>query len=797
MNLDVRTMFRSSLGLFTMLGFLISGCSSSPEPRVDTVDKSAAVAVIESVRTETTPGQATVTFVCSRGTTYGKPFTLTNPTRVCFDIKGTPAKELPPQVQLKEGPVREILIQGREGGDAAVVAYMRYAVNQSRLVSSGNNVVLEVTGTVPEKEVAAAQPSPGVATDPDLPQILDVAVTQRRGNRTRLSVKTDRKVTYDVKLDGNTLLIDLKNGTIKPELMKKLDSEHAEGAVSRVKAFYSALDRHVSLRITLRTLIPYHIAQEGEALNIDFDPLPVELARVSETPAVKAPPKEPPKPVAVKEKAEPRQKAPVYRPAETDKGKPEKTRSDRAGLFEATSKQYAGQSMSFDFVDTDIRNILKLIAEVAGINIVWGSDVEGKISMKLDNIPWDQALEMILRPNGLTYQIEDDVLWVVPKAKLRDMEISEGKRKGAMMAAKRQQGIFEAKIIEFITIRHRKAADIFKMLVGDKDAKPPLPAALDIEAAESKETEEGEQEKGKEVKIATLDLYLSFDAGTNVIIANGVRAKVDKVKELIAKLDVAEKQVMIEARVVDAQTTFARDLGIQWQSLDGKNPGFKREWYNTGSNFGGLTQFSTNAPSGWLANIGLAFGWLTDGGLGSIALDASLALGERDGKVHIISAPKVLTVNGGKAVISRGTVEYFPIRTQDTVKYEQIPAVLSLTVSPTVSADNSHITMIVQVTDNKALPGKIVHYGEDTYESPAGRSEKTIDTTLIVRTGETVVIGGIYHKTEATSDSGVPWLKDIPILGWLFKAQYDDLVKTELLIFLTPTVVHTTKRAES
>jgi len=182
--------------------------------------------------------------------------------------------------------------------------------------------------------------------------------------------------------------------------------------------------------------------------------------------------------------------------------------------------------------------------------------------MKLDNIPWDQALEMILRPNGLTYQIEDDVLWVVPKEKLRDMEIKEGKRKGALMAAKRLQGVFEAKIIEFITIRNRKASDIFKLLVGDPSSDPPIPAALDIEGAESEESEEGEEEKGKKVKIATLDLYLSYDPGTNMIIANGVRAKVDKVKELIAKLDVAEKQVMIEARVVDAQTEFARDLGI-------------------------------------------------------------------------------------------------------------------------------------------------------------------------------------------------------------------------------------------
>ena len=292
--------------------------------------------------------------------------------------------------------------------------------------------------------------------------------------------------------------------------------------------------------------------------------------------------------------------------------------------------------MSFDFVDTDIRNILQLIAEVAEINIVWGSDVEGKISMSLDNIPWDQALEMILRPNGLTYQIEDDVLWVVPKEKLRDMEIKEGKRKGALLASKRLQGIFEAKIIEFITIRNRTAADIFRMLVGDPNADPPIRPALDIEAAESEEEEEGEEEKGKKVKIATLDLYLSYDPGTNMIIANGVRAKVDKVKELIARLDVPQKQVMIEARVVEATTLFSRDLGVQWQSLDGTQPGFSGDWYNSGS--WGDTQFSTSAPSDWIANIGLSFGWLT--GLGSISLDASLALGESDGEANIISAPK-------------------------------------------------------------------------------------------------------------------------------------------------------------
>ena len=773
MDLDLRMMFRYCFGLlFAILGFLICGCSTSPETKVDVADKTPDVAVIKSVRTDATPNQAIITFVCSKRTTHGDSFAVANPARICFDIKGTPAKDLPAQVKLKAGPVKEIVIKEKEGGNTGVVVYVRHEANHSRLIKRGKDIVLEVTPKITEKGV----PQKGAVKKRDaaarsLAQILDVTVTQRKGNRTRLSVETDKKVKYDVKLDRTVLVIDLKNGGIQPELMKKLDSDHAAGAVNRVNAFYSALDHHVSLRVMLRQLVPYHITQDGSVLNIDFDAVPGEIPLVA--PLKKA------------------ERAAVKRPAERDKGSGPAETLSRAGLFEATSKQYAAERMSFDFVDTDIRNILTLIAEVAGINIVWGSDVEGKISMKLDNIPWDQALEMILRPNGLTYQIEDDVLWVVPKEKLRDMEIKEGKRKGALMAAKRLQGVFEAKIIEFITIRNRKASDIFKLLVGDPSSDPPIPAALDIEGAESEESEEGEEEKGKKVKIATLDLYLSYDPGTNMIIANGVRAKVDKVKELIAKLDVAEKQVMIEARVVDAQTEFARDLGIQWQSLDGKSPGLQGEWYNTGSNSWGSSQFSTNAPSGWSPTIGLALGWLTGGGLGSIALDASLALGETEGKVHVISAPKVLTVNGGEAFISRGTVTYQPIVSLDTVDVKEMEAVLSLKVTPTISADNSHVTMVVEVTDDRRLPAEVKESTEGSTETPDGRTEKKITTTLMIRTGDTVVIGGIYHKLEQTTDTGVPWLMDIPLLGWLFKAQHKEITKTELLIFITPTVVDT------
>ncbi|MBW2204323.1 MAG: hypothetical protein JRF52_09570, partial [Deltaproteobacteria bacterium] len=164
-----------------------------------------------------------------------------------------------------------------------------------------------------------------------------------------------------------------------------------------------------------------------------------------------------------------------------------------------------------------------------------------------------------------------------------------------------------------------------------------------------------------------------------------------------------------------------------------------------------------------------------------------------DGQVNIISAPKVLTVNGGKAKIARGEVQYFEIRTLDTVDYKEIPATLSLEVTPTISADNHHVTMLVEITDDRPVAAKRTQNPDtgEFAESPPGRSEKRVVTTLMVKTGDTVVIGGIYFKRTQVVDSGVPWVKDIPLLGWLFKAEYEEREKSELLIFLTPTVVDT------
>jgi type IV pilus assembly protein PilQ len=775
---------RSRFGLWIfLLGLLAFGCSTPSTTRVEDDQ-----GILESIGTVITPEKTTLVIHAPGARADRKIYTLSDPPRICVDFAATPADDLPETVELPEGPVEKYLIQDRGPGHTGVVVYVRSEEYKYHLTREGDEVRLSVTPVGDEKFVASKvtqTQTQAQAKDAAGSGISELAVLERPDSGTRLRIKTDQPVESAVTFEGSVLSIDLKNVAATSRGLKALEATPPGGVIQGIRAFYAPRDRSVLLKIFLRALSPYHVSREGNLLLVDFDPVPGGFSQA--VPQNTAPPAT--RQAAPTTTVKPLQMRPATSSSPRDVAKASKKEETRAERFESSSQSYAGQKMSFDFVDTDIRNILKLLAEVANLNIVWGSDVEGKISMRLDNVAWDQALEMVLKPNGLTYQIEDEVLWVVPRSKLVDMEIAEKKRKGALMAAKRLQGVFEAKVIEFIVVRHRPVADIFKMLVGDITTTPPTPGILDIEGAKSKEKEEGEEKEGKEIEIATMDLYLSYDSGTNMVIANGVRAKVDKVKELVRKLDVPEKQVLIEARIVEATTGFTRDLGIEWKSLDGTRPGVERKWFNSDGTTRFDGTFSTNSPASWAGNIGLAFGFLTDGGLGSLALDASLALAQEDQKINIISAPKVMTKNGGEAYISRGDVDYYSVRTLDTISFEQIPAVLSLKVTPTVSADNSHVTMVVEVTDDKTKTAKQSESEEGQQESPPGRTEKKITSTLIVKTGDTVVIGGIYQEEERTSDSGIPFLKDIPLLGWLFKAERKEKVKVELLIFLTPTVV--------
>ena len=264
---------------------------------------------------------------------------------------------------------------------------------------------------------------------------------------------------------------------------------------------------------------------------------------------------------------------------------------------------------------------------------------------------------------------------------------------------------------------------------------------------------------------------------------------IKEAKNIIKRFDTPVKQIMIEARLVDATNTFTRDLGVRWGNTATGQAGFEgQRRSNTGVPFGippDATGFSTgsdslvagtlstSSPTGWLSNIGIDFGYLTSSTLGALNLDASLALAQADGYVKIISSPKVIASNGEAATINRGSTFYLPAA--ENVEPTPVEAKLTLEVTPTVSFNN-FVTMDVSVLDEQ-------RQGLD------GKTGKDLKTKLMVKSGDTVVIGGIYTEDNENANSGIPWVKDLPILGWLFKAEKKTLTNSELLIFLTPTVL--------
>jgi type IV pilus assembly protein PilQ len=285
---------------------------------------------------------------------------------------------------------------------------------------------------------------------------------------------------------------------------------------------------------------------------------------------------------------------------------------------------------------------------------------------------------------------------------------------------------------------------------------------------------------------------ISSDVRTNTIIMTDIASSVKKAKETVKRFDTPVKQVMIEARIVDASDTFTRDLGIQWknfqvqQRTDASIPftTFAAPASVTPGNpgtylappGGSLTSpgFSTVVPdSTWSPNLGLVFSNLSASGLTAAVLDAKLALSEVETTSKTISAPKVIALNGSEAVISRG--EQIIIPATENVASTTITAALALKVTPTVSFNN-FISLKVDVTDNTAPTTTIIQ-------------QKEVTTKMMVKSGDTVVIGGIYKDTQGKDESGIPGLRNIPYLGWLFKAQQKTSDRSELLIFLTPTVL--------
>lgn len=652
------------------------------------------------------------------------------------------------------------------GGDESSIT-----VQQSEAVSSGQQKNDNAWRSVSDTAVAAPQikvedePQPAaveiaVADEPeditpsepriffepsrtDINEVLGIDFTLAENGKSRLVVTTAQKTNYDLdRKDEKTLVLKIHDSTIaNPLLMRHIDTTQFQSALEGIKQQYSSQNKEVDLVLSLREIVPFNIKPTESGITMDFGQPSVKVA---ETKIV---------PLSLEE-TETRTLAVSSQGSVTA---PPSTAT--TATTTPITKKYTGERMYMDFVDADVTHILRLINEVSGENIVWDPSIAGrKVSMILKNVPWDEALDLVLDNNDLAKRYRgDNILWITTKEKMKQILAEE--------EAERQRLLQLAEEEENRRKEKEKAA---------KEEEPLITEYLPVDFAKANDV------KGH-ITVSKRGA-MTVDTRTNTIILTDIAENIETAKKTIKQFDTPVKQIMIEARIVEASDSFSRDLGLKWNNntsywnTDNLNedievPPFANDFtYDGESVYGG--SFSTNSPDGWNANIGLGFARATFGG--RLTLDASLAIAESEGTAKTLSAPKVIAQEGTPAKISSG--EIIKVAATENVASEEWPAELSLSVTPNSISYNDYITLTVDVSDDARLSDSL-------------KTTKTINTTLMVKSGETIVIGGIIKEKEGEDITGIPILKDIPGLGWLFKAKSRSTSRSELLIFLTPTVL--------
>lgn len=464
----------------------------------------------------------------------------------------------------------------------------------------------------------------------------------------------------------------------------------------------------------------------------------------------------------------------------------------------APRKQYNGRRISLEFKDADILNVLRIIADVSRRNIVATDDVKGQVTIVLYDVPWDQALDILLKSTGLEMVEYDDVITVSTSKRLEE-------ERRARLAA-RQAGIeLEPLQTDYIRVNYVKAVELARLLGGSGTTSAAAAAATDaITGGVQQVTDSPSQRRG----LLSSRGLVQVNEATNTLVVRDVASGIANARELVRRLDVQTPQVSIQGLIFEADTNLDRDLGIRWGARYVASP----ETGNpTGRNFPGRVVAGGGGPSasgtdgalpvmfdfpasavapGAGSTLGLFLGSLS----GSAALDAEITALEQAGKGKVISRPKVITLNNAEAVIqsleilrvrlpSTGTViNTGPggVAGGQTTATQAIDTGIILRVTPQVSSDGY---VLMQLFVKSSVPSQV-----ETDNIPNEISRQATSQVL-VREGETVVIGGVYRQRANTAESGVPYLRSVPVLGWLFKNSLLRDNRQELLVFITPRVV--------
>ena len=629
------------------------------------------------------------------------------------------------------------------------------------------------------EEIEKLEPVEGAeAAEPEAPRtpatrILSV-VKGEEGGELVLTVRADGALKYQDFFLGNPdrLVVDFPDVLTRASV-RSIDINQAPVRRVRLAQFSAAAPRVARLVLDLTARSPYRIVDTSDGLQILFGegepPAPAPLAALRTEPA--------PDPAASAVITAESMQAPSVLPAPAPAPLPGPDPQQQSVLTEGPptaaaatvpsgEKIYTGHPISLDFKDGDLQDIFRLFADISGLNVVVNPGVSGKVTLKLNEVPWDQALDLILKANGLGYTLEGNVIRI---ARLADLAREETER--------------------------RKLAEE-KALAGDLGT-----LTTRISYAKAAELSEVLKKAGALSPRGSINV----DPRTNTMIINDLPMYLDRARALIADLDRATPQVEIEARIVVTSRNFTRDVGIQWGFLNQQAPAFGN---TTNQGFphaivingqaapgggiaadqGGLAPaagigtpgrgYLVNLPAaGFTSGIGISLGNI----IGSFNLDLALTALERQGRGRLLSTPKVTTQNNQAAEIKQGV--QIPIQTvaNNTVTVQFKDAVLTLKVTPQITEAGT-VILSVEVENNAADFANLVN-GIPPINTQSAK------TQVLVRDGSTAVIGGIYQSNEQTALQTTPFLGRLPVLGYLFRNRFVTSTNNELLLFITPRII--------
>ncbi|MDP2276385.1 MAG: type IV pilus secretin PilQ [Archangium sp.] len=662
---------------------------------------------------------------------------LADPARLAIDLFGLKGSPRAPRTGLAN--VRDVRVGAHEEKVRVVIEFAQRPSFDVRRRADG--VAIGIKGVSKEVAQAPAAPAEGVEAEIDgapvaLENSVSVAPDARvditdvsfkessNGGVVQLKLKGNPKWTVD-RPDGKSAVLNLEGAHIARQLERSLDTSALETPVKMVSVFAVPGS---SNRVRV-------VVAGGQALD----------QLVNERPGV------------------------MQWRFSTKGGSEQIVSQDRSAGFSTEAdevteegapqqrRNYVGKRVSFEFKDIDIHNLLRIIAEISKKNIVVADDVGGKITVRLRNVPWDQALDLVLRSKSLGKEEFGNIIRVAPLATLE----TEAKAR-----AERRENLQKSTplSVSLISVNYATASDMSARV--------------------------------KEVLSARGNV--AVDARTNTLIVRDLPENMGKVRSLVASLDLQTPQVLIESRIVEASTTFRREVGIQWggqglmSGVNGNPTGlvFPSSVAVTGGAVEGgslgnpaVSNYAVSLPVGAGAGSGGALGLAFGSAGGAVALNLRLSALEAQGAVKTISAPKVTTLDNATARISQGVSIPFSQVSAAGANTQFFEARLSLEVTPHITQDAS-VLMNIRAENNQPDPGVRGSNGQP------GIARKEAATNVLVKDGETTVIGGIYVRGGANSQSGLPILSKIPVLGFFFRNSTELETKNELLIFVTPRILN-------